>query len=129
MKYIHRVNSKFNGALYNVHITGGKLYNRDHKRGFTFRIARVSLRRGLEPAKVARGGGPEDVHYSRLFIKERCSVTEVLLYVGFSLFSLSPSCVDFPSHHRWDCRSHGFFPSCNRPIYTVNVSYMACVYT
>ncbi len=29
-----------------------------------------------------RSGGPESVQYNRLFIKEGCSLTEVLLYMG-----------------------------------------------
>ena len=52
---IHCVNSKFNGALYNVHITEGNYTVGTIKKVFTFRIARISLRRGSKPAKIARG--------------------------------------------------------------------------
>jgi hypothetical protein len=58
---IHRVDSKFNCALYHVHITEGNYTVGTIKKVFAFRIARISLRRGSKPAKIARETGDRSV--------------------------------------------------------------------
>jgi hypothetical protein len=51
---IDGVMSTIDGTSVDVHIIEGDLYRWDQQKVFTFRIARISLRRGSKPAKIAR---------------------------------------------------------------------------